>query len=388
MLAPRSFTREDLVEIYAHGGASTLHGVLDAALKNGARLALPGEFTKRAFLNGRINLTQAEAVMDLIGASSEAARTASLRQLSGGLSGRVARCRDVILRWMANISLSVDYPEHEEEALNRETIIAEGRELLADMQALLQTAEIGRVLREGIKTAIIGAPNAGKSTLLNAILGEDRAITHELPGTTRDILTEQVQINGVPLVLMDTAGLRETDNPVEKMGLERTREAMRNAELILYVADGTQDDKIELKSEAQKIFILVNKYDLPITESRKKLIENKRDSARVIPISAKTGQGLDKLYAAIQEAFLLGLGREGISGIAESDIITRERHKVLLSDAVGHLTAAVGDFEAGLPEDIAAVNLRAAYLSLGHILGLEYADDIIDRIFEEFCVGK
>jgi tRNA modification GTPase len=389
MRAPHSFTREDIVEIYAHGGLQTMRGVLGAALDNGARLAQPGEFTKRAFLNGRIDLSQSEAIMDLVNAGSGAARAAGLRQLGGGLSGRISSCRDAILNWLALISLSVDYPEHEEEALNRERILAEGQALLGSMQALLQTAEVGRVLREGIKTAIVGAPNAGKSTLLNAILGEDRAIVHETPGTTRDVLTEQVQVGGVPLVLMDTAGLRETDDPVEQLGLARTLEAMKDAELVLFVVDGTIQDKNTgsvsalrgLYNDQKNVILLVNKCDLPLAEGWEW-------GESVIAVSAKTGQGLDKLYGAVKRAFFSDLGDAGLEGFEKSDVITRERHRILLCEAISHLQAALEDFRQGAAEDIAAIPLRAAYLSLGHILGAEYADDIIDRIFAEFCVGK
>ncbi|MCL2203868.1 MAG: tRNA uridine-5-carboxymethylaminomethyl(34) synthesis GTPase MnmE [Defluviitaleaceae bacterium] len=479
MLGPRSFTREDVAEIYAHGGPMTMRGVLDAALNNGARLALPGEFTKRAFLNGRLNLTQAEAVMDVIAAGSDAARAAGLRQLGGGLSGRVARCRDTILRWLAHIALSIDYPEHEEEAANRERILAEGQDLLADMEALLRTAEVGRVLREGVRTAIVGAPNAGKSTLLNAILGEDRAIVHALPGTTRDVLTEQVYLGDVPLVLMDTAGLRETEDPVERMGVARTRDVMRDAELVLYVVDGVEVgeetvglcptprkllEKLDQNYEGnrpggdfpvdgQRVIVLVNKCDLlpeeewermlftfreaaggglgvqrcdlrsdcgasPCIAMDEKMSVHADDNLRVdtvfshrtrgekaepseantplypqpalpcIPISAKTGQGLDKLFAAIKGYFLYGLGDGGLGDFSETDVITRERHRGLLAEAVGHVEAALEDLGRGVAEDMVAIGLRSAYLSLGHILGLEYADDIVDRIFAEFCVGK
>jgi tRNA modification GTPase len=381
MLTPKSFTREDVVEIYTHGGFMTVRGVLDAALFNGARLALPGEFTRRAFLNGRINLTQAEAVMDLINAQSEAARTVGLRHLGGGFSDRIKTNRDTILRWLANIALSIDYPEHEEEALNRETIVTEGRILLADMLKLQQTAEIGRILREGVKTAIAGSPNVGKSTLLNAILGEDRAITHKQPGTTRDVLTEQVLIGSISLVLMDTAGLRETKNPVEQIGIKRTFETIKEAELILYVVDGTKKMNAFYDFDKnQKVIFIINKNDLPLNEEWEKVVSE----WPVISLSAKTGKGLDQLYTEIKKTILSGWENIG----AETDIITRERHKTLLAEAVKHLSDGITAFEQGFTEDIAAIHLRAAYLSLGHILGLEYADDMVDRIFAEFCVGK
>ncbi|MCL2365075.1 MAG: tRNA uridine-5-carboxymethylaminomethyl(34) synthesis GTPase MnmE [Defluviitaleaceae bacterium] len=419
MPAPKSFTREDVVEIFAHGGPMTMQGVLNAALQSGARLARPGEFTQRAFLNGRINLAQAEAVMDLIHAGSEAARAAGLRQLGGGLSSRISICRNAILRWLAHISLSIDYPEHEEEATNRATILSEGQRVLADMQALLQTANIGRLLREGIKTAIIGAPNAGKSTLLNALLGEDRAIIHELPGTTRDVLTESVQIHGIPLVLMDTAGLRETSDPVEKMGVERSRQAMDEAELILHVIDGstTADSSVSADGQAtqKKIITIINKSDLPEAAQTAQVIKKAAEASErktpIIPISAKTGAGLDKLLDAIRKT-IFNASTNGntatagfvatptanknnpppdflvIQDFAETDVITRERHRVLLVEAIEFLQQALAELEAGVAEDMVAIALRGAYLSLGHILGEEYADDIIDRIFAEFCVGK
>jgi len=380
MLSPRSFTREDSVEIYAHGGQFVLGEVLGAVVENGARLAEAGEFTKRAFLNGRINLAQAEAVMDLIGAKSGAARRAALRQLGGGLSQRIETVRDKILQWLAHIELSIDYPEHEEEARNASEILAEGGAVVADLKKLYETATTGRIIREGVRTAIIGRPNVGKSTLLNAILHENRAIVHETAGTTRDVLTEEVRIADIPLVIMDTAGLRETSDPIEKIGIEKTHEAAQDAELILYVADSTdgltQEDKkiIEGLGQSAKQIILMNKSDL--RES-----DDKSDS---IKISAKTGEGLDKLFTKIRELFLAGNIGEG----AESDIITRERHKILLEQSANHVTQAMQELQNGIPEDLVSVSLKAAYICLGEILGVEIGDDIVDRIFSEFCVGK
>jgi len=383
MLSPRSYTRENTVEIYAHGGVATLHGVLDAALISGARLALPGEFTKRAFLNGRINLTQAEAVMDLIGATSGAARRAGLRQLGGGLGKRIMAGRDRLLVWLANIELSIDYPEHEEEAMNRATILQEGHHWLRDMIALMESSSLGKVLREGIKTVILGRPNVGKSTLLNAILGEERAIVHEIPGTTRDVLTEQVQLGDVVLRLMDTAGLRETTDPIEGIGVEKTNEAAKDAELILYVMDyskptAQEDKEILSRLNDKHVIKILNKCDLPPGESVD-------DLGEAFKISAQNRIGLTALYDEIQCKFLKGLLS---TQEAETDIITRERHKVLLQSAVDHVKQSMDELRQGTAEDLVSIGLREAYMALGEILGLEVSDDIVDRIFSEFCVGK
>jgi tRNA modification GTPase len=399
MFAPRSYTKEDTVEIYAHGGMVVLRGVLNAVLNEGARLAEPGEFTKRAFLNGRINLTQAEAVMDIINAGSDAARRAGLRQLGGGLSRRVENLRDKILNWLAHIVLSIDYPEHEEEAQNIAQISQEGNEVIAGLEALHKTAAVGRILRDGIKTAIIGRPNAGKSTLLNAILSEDRAIVHEQAGTTRDILTERVVVGDVPLLLMDTAGIRKTFDPVEKIGVEKTIEAAENAELVLYVVDisqGIVQEDVEILEhlKGKTIITVFNKSDLKNTgcEFENKEIRNGCNSvnvllnaaASVIKISSLTGEGLDKLYAQIHELFLSGIGDAN----KDADIITRERHRILIEQAILYVRNAMDEIEQGVPEDLISVRLRAAYTSLGEVLGVEVADDILDRIFAEFCVGK
>ena len=394
MLAPRSYTREDVIEIYAHGGMATLHGVLNATINNGARLALPGEFTKRAFLNGRINLTQAEAVMDLISAQTSAARRAGLRQLGGGLSQRITQGRDILLVWLAHIELSIDYPEHETEAMNREAILHEGQDWLKDMNNLLKTAGLGQVLREGVKTAILGRPNVGKSTLLNAILGEDRAIVHEIPGTTRDVLSEQVQLGDVVLRLMDTAGIRATDDPIESIGVDKSYEAAEDAELVLYVMDRSLppaaiDIEILSKLRGKHILIILNKCDLPADDLWDKFLdefmtEYNGENMAVISISAQTRVGLDLLYDEIQHNFVKGT----LYGEAEADIITRERHKILLESAIEHVCHSMDELRAGVAEDLVSIGLREAYTALGEILGMEVSDDIVDRIFSEFCVGK
>ena len=389
MLAPRSYTREDTVEIYAHGGIATIYGVLNAVINNGARLALPGEFTKRAFLNGRINLTQAEAVMDLISAQTNAARRAGLRQLGGGLSQRITSGRERLLVWLANIELSIDYPEHEDEAMNRDRILQEGESWLSSMRALYKTAALGRVLKEGIKTAILGRPNVGKSTLLNAILGEDRAIVHEIPGTTRDVLTEHIKLGELMLRLMDTAGIRDTSDPIESIGVVKSYEAAQDAELVLYVMDiskppGAEDIEILDKIKDRHVIVLLNKCDLPKASGWDNFISSFQ-SISTYMISAQNREGFEGLYKEIQHQFLQGLLSTEEAG---ADIITHERHKVLLKTAIDRVSLSMEELRAGVTEDLVSIGLREAYSALGEILGLEVSDDIVDRIFSEFCVGK
>jgi len=399
MLAPRSFTAQDTVEIYCHGGPLVLQTVLDAVLSSGARLAEPGEFTKRAFLSGRINLSQAEAVMDIISASSKSARDAGLRQLGGGISRRIAQARAQILQWLAHIELSIDYPEHEEEARNVHEILTDAPALVTDLQSLLASAAVGRVLRDGVKTAIIGRPNVGKSTLLNAILSEDRAIVHETPGTTRDVLTEFVLVQDVPILLMDTAGIRDSHDVIEQMGVARSLTAAQDADLVLYVIDLSRtvsDEDIHTLTSLkdQQVIVLLNKSDL--TEQFDLAQYTQRNStfdvfcamlekAKPIIMSAQNGQGLTDLFAHIKTMFHFGnLSQNN----RESDIITRERHKIKLEDALHHIEAGIMGFESGVPEDLVSFDLKAAYIALGDILGVEIDDDIADKIFSEFCVGK
>jgi len=396
MKSPRSFTCEDCIEIYGHGGMFVLSEVLSTVIENGARLAEPGEFTKRAFLNGRLNLAQAEAVADLIGAKTAATRRAALRQLGGGLSHRLKFSRDKILSWLAHIELSIDYPEHEEEARNASEILGEADAVINDLQKLAETVNVGKIIREGVRTAIVGRPNVGKSTLLNAILHENRAIVHETAGTTRDVLTEEVRVADVPLVIMDTAGLRETNDPIEKIGIEKTHEAALDAELILYVADATEGltaedfNTIKSFSKNKNILILMNKSDITsghgIQGDGSSVLElhETEELPPCIPISAKTGEGLEELFSHIRDLFFAGnIGTGG-----ETDIITRERHRILLAQAITHLQNAKRELHEGIPEDLVSVSLRATYIALGEILGVEIGDDIVDRIFAEFCVGK
>ena len=373
---PKSYTAEEMVEIYAHGGMLVLSRILDVVIKRGAKLAEPGEFTKRAFLNGRINLTEAEAVMDIISSKSEAARRVSLRQLGGSLTTRINELREKILLWIAHIELSIDYPEHEDEAKNAIEILQESPAILADLINLLETASIGRILRTGIKTAIIGRPNVGKSTLLNYILSENRAIVHEMPGTTRDVLTEEVRIGNLPLLIMDTAGIRKSSNVVEQIGINKTYEAIEDADLVLYIADATigltGEDIENLKGINTETLVLYNKADI---------------AAGITPeniyISAKTGFGMNTLFIKLEKMFL-----SGIVSTESTEIITRDRHKLLIEEALKHLEHAIDELHRGVHEDLVSISLRMAYIKLGEILGEEISDDIADKIFSEFCVGK
>ena len=397
MYGPRSYTSEDMAEFYCHGGRATVMGVLRTLYENGARPGEPGEFTKRAFLNGRIDLSQAEAVMELINAKTDLARRGVLRKLSGGFSRKIKDARDRILTWLAHIELSVDYPEHEEEAMNLAMVKEKGAALLKELEALRATAKLGDRIKSGVPTVIVGRPNVGKSSLMNAILQEDRAIVTDMPGTTRDTLTESVTVREVPILLTDTAGIRESLDKAERIGVERSVEQAKSAELVLHVIDRSvpvtdEDFAVAKLIEGQQRIIVFNKCDLkpwdaaPITG----LDILKASGGGLLPdsvipfveVSAKTGEGLDKLYCLVEEMFLEG----AVS--AEGDIITQARHSYLLDGTIGHLKNAIIDIGCGIPEDIISIDLKGAYGLLGEILGEAVGDDVLDRIFEEFCVGK
>jgi tRNA modification GTPase len=391
MRAPRSYTREDTAEIYAHGGHAALRAVLDAVIKSGARPANPGEFTQRAFLNGRIDLAQAEAVMDVINAKTDAARSAGLKMLGGGLSGKINALRDAILKWLAHIELSIDYPEHEAEAMNREIILSEAVPLIARIDRLIATSKMGRIITDGVRTAIIGRPNVGKSSLLNAILNEDRAIVTEIPGTTRDILSEPVNVHGIPLLLSDTAGIHETDDLIERQGIDKAIAQAEAAALVLLVVDASaqpDDADFELmeRVKGKQVILVLNKSDKPQAEGWNAVdtLPNGFNVNDAVKISAKNMTGFEMLFDAIRERCMAGLEETSL----EADIITRERHGWLLTQARDSLAQAVSALNDGVPEDLVSVDLREAYRYLGEITGEEVADDIVDRIFSEFCVGK
>jgi len=387
MRAPRSYTREDMAEIYCHGGTLTVAAVMNVLCRNGARPAEPGEFTKRAFLNGRIDLSQAEAVMELIGAKTDLARRAVLRRLSGGLSRRIKDARERILAWLAHIEVSIDYPEHEEEAMNLEMVREGAGELVGEIESLLATAKQGSRIKNGVPTVIAGRPNVGKSSLMNAILQEDRAIVTEMAGTTRDTLTEAVTLRNVPIQLTDTAGIREGMDAAEKIGVERSVERAQSAELVLHVVDRSvplvdEDLRVaEMTGGLQKI-IVFNKCDLPVSAGGDAMEALVCGDFPCVEVSAKTGEGLDELARMIEGMFLDG----AVS--ADGDVITQVRHVYLLEGVVGYLRGVLGDIEIGMSEDIVSVGLKAAYVGLGEVIGEEVGDDVLDRVFGEFCLGK
>lgn len=386
MRAPHSYTTENCVEIQCHGGLLVLKRILAAILRNGARMAEPGEFTKRAFLGGRIDLSQAEAVMDLISAKNEYSRKSSLRQLSGSLSEKVKELRAKILYESAYIESALDDPEHISLEGYPEHLKTVLYPLTEEMEKLAETFSSGRVLRDGIQTVILGKPNAGKSSLMNVLVGENRAIVTDVEGTTRDILEEQIHLRGISLNIIDTAGIRETDNIVEKIGVDKARNTVDKADLILYIVDGSrpmdENDRqiIELIGD-RKAIVLLNKSDLAQVLS---IEDVERAAGRpVLAVSAKEQTGIDALEERIEEMFL-----SGEIDFNDELIITNDRHRTALEEAVHSLRLVLQSIEDGMTEDFFTVDLLNAYEELGSIIGESMEDDLADEIFKRFCMGK
>ncbi len=392
MRAPRTYTREDVVEINCHGGALTLQRVLDLVLKQGARLAEPGEFTKRAFMNGRIDLSQAEAVMDLIRAKTHLASNVAISHLKGTLSQAIEEVRDGLVSVLSAIEAAIDFPEDDVEDVDLSQVNGEILNSISILEALIETANSGRILREGLKTAIIGRTNVGKSSLLNLLLREGRAIVTEIPGTTRDVIEEAVNIRGIPLVLVDTAGIRETGEVIERLGIERTLETMDMAELILYVIDASQgitheDRQILEGIRHREVLMILNKVDLPNITSADYLshkLEEMELNFPIIEVSAKEGWGLDQLEEAIIQT---ALGGQNIQRESEM-IMMNARQKDILMRAKSRLREAIVAIELNIPADLVALELRGAAYILGEITGATVDDEVIERIFSQFCVGK
>lgn len=387
--APRTYTREDVIEIDCHGGALVTQRVLETILKQGVRLAEPGEFTKRAFLNGRIDLSQAEGVMDLIDASNRLAMKHSAGQVRGILKDKIMRLRNMILDDVAFIEAALDDPEHIDVDEYRETLECHIAEVSESISQLIAGFHNGKLIREGVNTVILGKPNAGKSTLLNLFAGEERAIVTEIAGTTRDLLEVPVMVDGIQLNITDTAGLRDTEDVVERIGVERAKESAEHADLILYLLDaGKNMEKEELEFirqlEVERLILLMNKSDL--AEEEKKLSLNDLEAelgTSVIAISAKENIGTDALKDAIRKKCFFGVNPD-----SESLYISNERHKEALKEAASYMENANGSCEAGMPEDFISIDLMGAYQALGKILGETLDEDLVNNIFEKFCLGK
>ena len=385
--APKSYTTENMCEINTHGGNVIIRKILDLCLKNGANLAEPGEFTKRAFLNGRIDLLQAESVIDVINAKSEKEAKTGVKQLEGVLSKKIREIKQEILDVMVNVDVSIDYPEYDVEDVTNSQISNMLESVQKKLEILEKSFDNGKLIKEGIKTAIIGKPNAGKSSLLNAILNEDRAIVTEYEGTTRDTIEEFVNIEGVPLKLIDTAGIRDAKDEVEKIGIKKSKEIANDADLVIAIFDGSKEltkEDIEILNiiKNKKSIILLNKADLnSVLNENDNIFEDITEN--IIKISALNGDGLEKLYSLISKMFSL----EEIN-VDNDVIITNLRHKNLISKAIGNVKKAKDTVEKNMPIDIIAIFVKDILEDLGNITGEIVTDDIINEIFSKFCLGK
>lgn len=388
MLAPKTYTCEDVVEINCHGGIVPTNDILQLVLSNGARMAKPGEFTERAFLNGRVDLSQAEAVMDLIRAKTDRSMKVALNQLDGDLSHLIKNLRQDILDVLAQVEVNIDYPEYDDvETMTSKLLREKAVEVKAQIKQLLQTAQEGKILRDGLATAIVGHPNVGKSSLLNRMLHEDKAIVTDVAGTTRDVLEEYVNVRGVPLKLVDTAGIRETNDKVEKIGVERSRKAIQTADLVLLVLDSSQplskEDRqlIDVTNEAKRIIIL-NKTDLPLQLDMDELLKLVPED-QIIRTAATEGIGLDDLKEKIAKLFF-----GGIESNQNSVIVTNARHIGLLNQAEDALDLVLQGLDDGVPVDLVQIDMTQCWDLLGEITGDSYQDELLDQLFSQFCLGK
>lgn len=386
MKGPASFTAEDTVEIDCHGGTLVTKRILETVLKNGARLAEPGEFTKRAFLNGRIDLSQAEAVIDVINSKNEYALKSSVGQLRGSISNRIKELREKILYQIAFIESALDDPEHISLDGYGDRLLEDVEYMERELEKLVKSAGNGRVVSEGVKTVILGKPNAGKSSLMNVLVGEDRAIVTDVEGTTRDILEEHIYLQGISLNVIDTAGIRSTEDVVEKIGVSRAMDAAADADLIIYVVDGSRsldenDYQIMDFIKGRKAVVLLNKSDLEPVISQEEIQE--KSGQKVISISAKEETGIDILEEAIKSLFY-----EGEIDFNDQVLVTNVRHAQALREALESVQMVEHSIHDGMPEDFYSIDLMNAYEKLGLIIGESVEDDLVNEIFSKFCMGK
>lgn len=386
MKGPNSYTAEDTVEIDCHGGALVIKKILETVIKYGARPAEPGEFTKRAFLNGRIDLSQAEAVIDVINAQNEYAMKSSLNQLKGSLSGSIKRLRENLLYQIAFIESALDDPEHISLEGYRDLLFSKLELMLKEINNMIQSSDNGKLISEGVQTVILGKPNAGKSSLMNLLTGEERAIVTDIAGTTRDTLEEKIYLRGITLNIVDTAGIRYTDDVVERIGVSRAKDQASKADLIIYMVDGSlpldeNDDTIMKLICGKKAIVLVNKSDIKTVVSEKEL-EDKTGST-VITFSTKDKTGVDKLEKTIQKLFY-----EGEINFNNQVLITNVRHKTALIYAAESLERVKQSIIDQMPEDLFTIDMMDAYEQLGSIIGEAVEDDLINEIFGKFCMGK
>lgn len=384
MKAPHTYTREDVVEIYTHGGVVAVRKVLEVLLNNGARLAEAGEFTKRAFLNGRIDLSQAEAIIDMIKAKTDKAYSVSMKQLEGSVNRNIKQLRDQLLDMLSHVEYSINFTEDMQDELDNTPVLNEGKEVLDKLKKLSESANRGRIIRDGINTTIIGKPNVGKSSLLNALLKENRAIVTDIPGTTRDVIEEYIDMNGISLKINDTAGIRDTEDIVEKIGVEKSVSFISDSDLIIAIFDSSrefddEDRKILDLIRDKKSIVLLNKIDL---DGGFDFDEN-LEGIEVIHTSIKNNEGIEDLENKIIEMF-----NDGYIEANNDNIITNIRHRDIINKAIKSLESSLHDMEAGVPIDCFEVDLRNAWEILGEITGETVDDDVLNKIFSDFCIGK
>lgn len=387
MKGPKTFTREDVIEINCHGGPIPLNAVLMETINAGARLAESGEFTKRAFLNGRIDLAQVEAIMDIIESKTELSLSQAVGQLEGNLSKKIKEYQDILMQIIARIEVSIDYPEYDEDEPITNDFESELRALLNELNELLKTADTGKMIREGVKTAIVGRPNVGKSSLLNALLEENKAIVTDIPGTTRDVVEAYLNIDGIPFQLLDTAGIRETEDVVEQIGVERSKHSIEEADLVLMLIDAHEgllekDKEILQGVHGKHVIYVLNKTDLGSNISTE-IVKEYFSNGKLVHISAKEQEGLKELKDAMKEIVM-----RGNATVNNRATISNQRQKQALINAIKSLDKVIEAIEMGLPEDCLAIDLHDAFGHLGMIVGESLKEEIINQLFSRFCLGK